>query len=101
MLYFKWRKETGLLGDDQLYSTKFQEPKVFSKVEANRRTFEPNAEAIGTALQVVRENRMRDLQSYDSINDQENDDLSSEAINSIDDDECNDNLVGKGAITAT
>ena len=35
---------------------------------------------------------MRDLQSYDSINDQENDDLSAEAINSINDDECNDDL---------
>ena len=92
MLYFPWRKETDLLGDDQLYSTKFQEPKVFSKVETNRRTFEPNAEAIDTALRVVRENRMRDLQSYDPINDQENDDLSAEAINSIDDDECNDDL---------
>ena len=29
---------------------------------------------------------MRDLQSYDPINDQENEDLSSEAMNSIDDD---------------
>ena len=55
MLYFPWRKETDRFGDDQLYSTKFQESKVFSKVETNRRTFEPNAEAIDTALRVVRE----------------------------------------------
>ena len=91
MLYFPWRKETVLLGDDQLYSTKFQEPEVLSKVETNRRIFEPNADAIDMALQMVRENRVRDLQSYDPINDQENDDLSREAMNSIDD-ECDDNV---------
>ena len=91
MLYFPWRTETDLLGDDDLYSTKFQESEVFSKVETNRRTFEPNAEAIVTALQMVSENRVRDLQSYDPINDQENDDLSREAMNSIDDD-CDDDL---------
>ena len=85
MLYFPWRKETDLLGDDQLYSTKFQEPEVFSKVEINRKTFEPNAEAIDSALQMVSENRVRDLESYDPINDQENDDLSREAMNSLDD----------------
>jgi len=79
MLYFSWRKETDLLGDDQLYSTKFQAPEVFSKVETNRRMVEPNAEAINTVLQVVRENRMRDLQSCDPIDDQGNDDLSAEA----------------------
>ena len=70
-------KESDLLGDDQLYSRKFQEPDVFRKVETNRRTFEPNAEAIDTALQMVRESRVRDLRSYDPINDQENDNLSS------------------------
>ena len=91
MLYFPWRKETDLLGDDQLYSTKFQEAEVFSKVETNRRTFEPNAEAIDIALQMVRENRVRDFQSYDPINDQENDDLTTEAINNIDD-ECDNDL---------
>ena len=68
MLYFPWRKETDLLGDDQLYYTKFQEPEVFSKVETNRRTFEPNVEAIDTALQMLRENQVRDVQSYDPIN---------------------------------
>ena len=85
MLYFPWRKETDLLGDDQLYSTKFQEPEVFSKVETNRRMFEPNAEAIEIALQMVNENRVRDLQSYDAINDQENDNLSRGVMNSIND----------------
>ena len=53
--------------------------------------FQPNAEAIDTALQMVRENRVRDLQSYDPINDQENDDMSREAMNNIDD-ECEDDL---------
>lgn len=91
MLYFPWRKESDLLGDDQLYSTKFQEPQVFSKVETNRRMFEPNAEAIDAALQMVRENRLRDFQSYDRINEQENDALSAEAMNSIDD-ECDNDL---------
>jgi len=91
MLYFPWRKETDLLGDGQLYSTKLQEPETFSKGETNRRTFEPNAEAIDAALQMVRENRVRDSQSYDPINDQENDDLTTEAINSIDG-ECDNDL---------
>ena len=91
MLYFPWRKESDLLADDQLYSTKFGESEVFSKVETNRRTFEPNAEAIDIALQMVSENRVRDLQSYDPINDQENEDLLSEAMNSIDD-ECHVDL---------
>ena len=90
MLYFPWRKETDLLGDD-LYSTKFQESEVFSKVETNRRTFELNVEAIDVALQMVSENRVRDLHSYDPINDQENEDLSRAAINSIDD-ECDEDL---------
>ena len=90
MLYFPWRKETDLLGDDQLYSTKFQEHKVFSKVETNRRTFEPNAEAIDTALQMIREDRVRDFQSYDPINDQENEDLTTEVICNIHDECDND-----------
>ena len=78
----KNRNETDLLGDDELYSTKFHEPEVSSKVETNRRTFQPDAKAIDTALQMVSQNRVRGLQSYDSINDQENDDLSREAMNS-------------------
>ena len=86
MLYFPWRKEIDLLADDHSYLTKFEDSEVFSKVEANRRTFEPNAKAIDIALQMVSENRVRALQSYDPINDQENEDLSSEAMNSIDDD---------------
>ena len=52
---------------------------------------QPNAEAIDTALQMVRENRVRDLQSHDPINDQENDDMSREAMNNIDD-QCEDDL---------
>ena len=91
MLYFPWRKETDLLADDHLYSTKFGESEVFSKVERNRRTFEPNAEAIDIALQMVSENRVRDFQSYDPINDQENEDLLSKAMNSIDE-ECDVDL---------
>ena len=87
MLYFPWRKETDLLADDHLYLTKFEESEVFSKVEENRRTFEPNAEAIDIGLQMVSENRVRDFQSYDPINDQENEDLSNEAMNRIND-EC-------------
>ena len=40
MLYFPWQKEIDLLGDDNLYSTKFEESEVFSKVDANRRIFD-------------------------------------------------------------
>ena len=67
MLYFPWRKESDLLGDDELYSTKLQESEVFSKVETNSKV-EPNTEAIDIALQMVSENRVRDFQSYDPIN---------------------------------
>ena len=91
MLYFPWRKEIDLLGDDNLYSTKFEESEVFSKVDANRRIFEPNADAIDIALQMISENRVRDLQSYDPINDQENEDLLQGVMNSIDD-ECHVDL---------
>ena len=56
ILYFPRRTETDLLGYDHLYSRKFQELEVFSKVETNRRTFQPNTEAIDTVLQLVRKN---------------------------------------------
>ncbi|XP_078375419.1 uncharacterized protein LOC144658809 isoform X2 [Oculina patagonica] len=85
MLYFPWRKESDLLGrGDQLYLTKFQDPVVNAKVETNRRMFEPNAEAVDMALQMLSENAVRNIQSYDAINDQENDDVSTEATNNID-----------------
>jgi len=53
--------------------------------------FEPNGEAIDTAFQMVTENRVRDLQSFDPINDLENDDLSTEVMNNTDD-QCDDDL---------
>ena len=37
---------------------------------------------------MIRENRVREVQSYDVIHDEENDDLSTETINTTDDNEC-------------
>ncbi|KAL9977715.1 hypothetical protein ACROYT_G015152 [Oculina patagonica] len=84
MLYFPWRKESDLLGTDQLYSTKYQDPVVNTKVEANRKIFEPNAKAIDIAFHMFSENSVKNLHSYDPINDQENDDLLTETTNDTD-----------------
>lgn len=85
MLYFPWRKETELVASDQLFTTKYYESFVKTVVDRNRQIFEPNAEAINTALQEFRENPVRHVHSYDVLNDQENSDLSTEVRDSIND----------------
>jgi len=75
MLYFPWREEKSLLGKEQTYASKFYEPAVQSVVESNRAIFEPNADAVSEALESLRNNQGNIIQSYDSMNDQENADL--------------------------
>ena len=90
MLYLPWRKETELQGRNQLFATKYYESSVKTIVDRNREIFEPNAEAINIALQAFSENPTRHVQSYDVLNDQENDDLSSEVRDNVDDDGFNE-----------
>lgn len=79
MLYFPWRNEfEDLIGEDQMYASKFHEPEVQTIVEKNREKFEPDAEAVEEALEFVRSNNPPILNSFDSLNDQENADLYNE-----------------------
>ena len=78
MLYLPWRNETNLLGPDQTYASKFYEPEVQAIVEQNRQKFEPDGDALNEALEFVRNNQGNIIHSYDSLNDQENEDLHSE-----------------------
>ena len=86
MLYLPWRKETELQGLNQMFATKYYESSVTTIVDRNREIFEPNAEAINIALQAFSENPTRHVHSYDVLNDQENDDLSNEVRDNVDDD---------------
>ena len=86
MLYLPWRKETELQGLNQMFATKYYESSVTTIVDRNREIFEPNAEAINIALQALSENPTRHVHSYDVLNDQENDDLSNEVRDNVDDD---------------
>ena len=78
MLYYPFRDENSLLSTDQTYPSKFYESAVQTVVEKNRENFEPDADAVTEALEVLRNNQGIVLHSYDSINDQENADLQSE-----------------------
>ena len=74
MLYYPWRDESNLMASDQTYTSKFYEPTVQPIVEHNRATFEPGADAVSEALEVLKSNQ-GNIYSYDSINNQENADL--------------------------
>ena len=79
MLYYPWRDETrDLLGSNQTYASKFYEPIVQAIVEQNRKTFEPDGDALGEALEILRNNPGNMIQSYDAFNDQDNADIQSE-----------------------
>ena len=77
MLYYPWRDENNLMASDQTYTSKFCEPDVQGIVEHNRAIFEPDADAIIEAFEVLKSNQGNILRSFDSINDQENSDLQS------------------------
>ena len=80
LLYHPWRQETELLGNEQTYMSKFYEPNVQSVVENNKNIFEPDSDAVIEALEMLRNNDMTTIHSYDAINDQENEDLLSQEI---------------------
>ena len=54
VLYFPWRNEQELLGQDQTYTSKFYEPHVQAVVQRNKEIFEPDADAINEALESLR-----------------------------------------------
>ena len=56
MLYFPWRKESDLIGDDNSYLSKFEDPSVKEVVQRNQAEFEPFAEALDDALEFIRNN---------------------------------------------
>ena len=47
-------------------------------VDFNREKFEPDAEAVAEALEFLRNNNLCSLHSYDSLNDQQNEDMQTE-----------------------
>ena len=77
-LYHPWRQETELLGNEQTCMSKFYEPGIEAVVQHNRNIFEPDSDAVTEALEILRNNDLSTLHSYDAINDQENEDLQSE-----------------------
>ena len=62
----------------QPYASKFHEPEVQAIVDLNRAKFEPDAEAMAEALEFLRTNNLGSLHSFDSLNDQQNEDMRSE-----------------------
>ena len=54
------------------------EPSVEAVVQHNRNIFEPDSDAVTEAIEILRNNDLSTLHSYDAINDQENEDLQSE-----------------------
>ena len=64
MLYYPWRQETELLGNEQTYLSKFYEPEVQAVVERNKNTFEPDSDAVIEALETLRNSGIPTLCSY-------------------------------------
>lgn len=56
MLYYPWRQETELLGNEQTYMSKFYEANVQTVVEHNKNIFEPDSDAVIEALETLRNN---------------------------------------------
>ena len=76
VLYFPWRDEVLDLTDtDNTYASKFFETDVQHIVDINRSKFEENADAVSEALELLKNNDLGNLHSYDSVNDQENADI--------------------------
>ena len=72
MLYFPWRNEEG---QDQTYIPMFYEPNVQTIVQCNKEIFEPDGDAINEALENLRKFDGVPTHSYDTMNNQENEDL--------------------------
>ncbi|KXJ13769.1 ATP-dependent DNA helicase PIF1 [Exaiptasia diaphana] len=79
MLYYPWRDENKLLASDGTYATTFYDPDIQPTVEHNRSIFELDNDAVTDAFENLRNNQ-GNIHSYDSMNDQENDDIHSHLL---------------------
>lgn len=86
-LYYPRRDESKLLHSDGSYASKYYEPDIQTIVDHNRSVFEPDCEAVTEAFESVRNNQGI-IHSYDSMNDQENDDMHIEVQGDENPDEC-------------
>ena len=96
MLYYPWRNEDSLIGNEQTYASRFYEPKVQAIVEQKRTIFEPEADAITEALEALRNSEVNNFShSFDSFNDQENEDLQLDMQSNveIDDESFNEQII--------
>ena len=88
MLYYPWRNEDSLIGNGQTYASRFYEPKVQAIVEQKRTIFEPEADAITEASEALRNSEVNNFShSFDSLNDQENEDLQLDMQSNVESDE--------------
>ncbi len=113
VLYYPWRNENNLIASDQTYASKFYEADVQKIVEHNRSIFEPDADAISEAFEVLKSNQSNIRYSFDSMNDQQNADLLGEMPDDLNADEsfneqlpshldqaqCNNDTSASGGIT--
>ena len=77
MLYYPLRDESKLLHSDGTYASKYYQPDIQPIVDHNRSLFELDTEAVTEALENLRNNH-NIINSYDSMNDEENDDIHNE-----------------------
>jgi hypothetical protein len=77
MLYYPWRNEGNLMAHDKTYRSKFHKPDIQAIVAHNRAIFEPDTDAIDHAFETFTSNP-GNMNSYDPINDQENEELQNE-----------------------
>ncbi|XP_028413533.1 uncharacterized protein LOC114536369 [Dendronephthya gigantea] len=87
MLYYPWRHENNLLASNQTYTSKFYEADVQKIVQLNRSIFEPDADAISEAFDILKANQGNLGQSFDALNDQENADVQDEMPDDVNQDE--------------
>lgn len=68
MFYYPWRQETELIGNERTYMSKFY---VQTVVEDKKKHYEPDCDAVIKALEILGNNDMSTMHSYDAINDPE------------------------------
>ena len=84
MLYLPWRDEQELVGHDETFISKFYETEAQTVVQRNKEMFEPDGDAINEALEILRNFDDIPTRSYDTQNDQENEDLRQNCLNNFD-----------------
>ena len=74
LLYFPWRNESDLIGNDGTYQSKLEDAVVKETVQNNQRSFEPFADTVEEAPEYVKKNPHYDLygERFDAFSEQEN-----------------------------